>query len=187
MVKLYYNQYCRCCLFNPSCNPSTQLVFILIWSFVKLPLLWSSIITFLSPVGADMSPRSSGAILITKSSTHFTWGLVCYLPDFLQARQTSTCLTMAQFAAFILTLLHICSSLLLLPQSSIMGTNAALVARKLQSPLVQKWLVVRLLGRHLQKQQNTTTQRRHVPKKHIRKKPIPPTSTGREVLVASKH
>jgi hypothetical protein len=80
--------------------------------------------------------------------------------------------TMAMLAAYSILLTHICSALYLLPRDQFWRSNAFSPCRELPFAGRQKSDFSSTGCWHIHNQINTTTKQRHVPKKHIRKKPI---------------
>ena len=80
--------------------------------------------------------------------------------------------TMANPAAFIVLPRYTCSAFLFLPRGQSWGSHAFSPVQKCQFPLQHKLSIVNTGCWHIRNQLNTTTKRRHLPKKHIRKKPI---------------
>ncbi len=84
---------------------------------------------------------------------------------------------MANPVAFIVLLTHTCSTFLFLPMGQSWGSHAFSPVQKCQFPLQRKLSIVKTGCWQIQNQPNTTTKRRHLPKKHIGKKPIIMTFT----------
>ncbi len=85
--------------------------------------------------------------------------------------------TMANPTAFIVLLTYTCLSFLFLPRGQSWGSHAFSPVQKCQFLLQRKLSIVNTGCWHIQNQPNTTTKRRHLPKKYIRKKPIIMAST----------
>lgn len=85
--------------------------------------------------------------------------------------------TMVMLAAFSILLTHICSALYSMPRDQFWRSNAFSPRRELPFSGQHKLDILRAGCWHIHNQINTTTKRRHFPKKHIRKKPILPIFT----------
>ncbi len=80
--------------------------------------------------------------------------------------------TMVILAAFYILLTHICSALCLMPRDQFWRSNAFSPCQKLPISGQHESDYSSTGCWHIHNQINTTTKRRHNPKKHIRKKPI---------------
>ncbi len=98
-----------------------------------------------------------------------------------------THLTMAKPAAFLVLLMYTCSTYVLLSWGDFWSPGTLLSSHSWSAQLSGVRILFTATCWHTNNQSNTTTACRHVPKKHICKKPILPTSTikmegGRSVL-----
>ena len=79
---------------------------------------------------------------------------------------------MVMLAAFSILLTYICSALYSMPRDQLWRSNTFSPRRELPFSVQHKLDILRAGCWHIHNQINTTTKHRHVPKKHIRKKPI---------------
>ncbi len=126
-----------------------QRVYDSVWC--NFPFVTSTGPHFSQAQGFGIFPATGDwALLLTTTMKFYTsyMGISMLTSNIHQARQNPIRLTMAQLAALIIAITHVCSFLLLLPWGQLLGTNAPLSPQKPCFGSAPRFPVSVLLGWH---------------------------------------